>query len=516
VGGEPQIESARLIVGLEIHVELATRSKMFTRAASPAHAVGGEPEPNSLIDPVVLGLPGALPVMNREAVDLAMLVGLALGCEIASVSVWDRKSYFYPDLPKGYQISQYDRPLCVGGRVQYAPGDEQGHLDLDAPAKTVRITRAHLEEDAGKLLHEAPGGGTIDGSNVDWNRAGTPLLEIVTEPDFSSPDDAVSFARQLRDICRFLGASEGVMQGGHMRFEPNVNCELTLADGRVVRTPIVEVKNLNSFRALHGAIEYEARAQPQRWLKDGVEHGAGTKSTRGWDDAGQRTLLQREKEDAHDYRYFPDPDLVPVEVDGAWLGRVRARLVELPLERRRRYARDYGLGSVQGGQLVEERGDCEFFEAAVRAAEEAGAANAGKGVANLVLQTGARLANERGVLVSSLGISPEQVGAVAAMRAGGEIGSDAGDTLFEMLCAEGMGGADVRKLAERKGLLVVRDEGRLDAWCDEVIASNAAIADDVRAGKTQAVGRLIGAVMKLSGGSADAKAVRERLLEKLS
>ncbi len=508
------IESVRLIVGMEIHVELGTRSKMFSRAGNVAHADFDTAKPNTLIDPVVLALPGALPVLNREAVDLAMLVGLAMGCEIPARTKWDRKSYFYPDLPKGYQISQYDAPLCVGGALEYPQTDAQGRIDADKPFKTARLVRAHLEEDAGKLMHESPGGGAIDGSNVDWNRAGTPLLEIVTEPDFGSAGDAVSFARTLRELCRFLGVTRGVMQKGHMRFEPNINLELEFAGGGTVRTPIVEIKNLNSFRALKGAIEFEARAQPDRWMENGVEFGPGTKSTRGWDDQRERTVPQREKEDAHDYRYFPDPDLLTVEIDDAWRESVRARIPELPLARIRRYGDEFSVGGRAASAIVSERADCEFFEDAVDAALGAGVARgkAGKGVANLALQIGARLANERGVLVSGLGISAGQVGAIVAMRDEGAIGSNSGDVLFEMLCAGGMTKVDPRELAERERMLVVRDDAALGAWCKQVIAANGEMVLQIRGGKQQAIGRLIGEVMKLSAGSADAKTVRKMLL----
>ena len=477
-----------------------------------------------MTDPVVLALPGALPVMNREAVELSMLVGLALGCAIARTSKWDRKSYFYPDLPKAYQISQYDLPICFDGAVDVPSLDEHGEIDPDGPTTRVGIVRAHLEEDAGKLAHEAPGGGAIEGSIVDLNRAGTPLLEIVTAPDFASADACVAFCRLLRQTCRHLGATLGVLQAGHVRFEPNINCELTLADGRTVRTPITEVKNLNSYRSVRGAIEHEIREQPKRWLEQGgpdggLVFGPGTKTTRGWDDNAQRTVLQREKEDAHDYRYFPDPDLPPVTVDDEWLARVRTRLVELPLVRMKRYTREFGLDARSARVLCEERADADFFDAAVAGVVEAGDDEpidaAAKGVSNLLLQVGARLSNERGVLVSDLGIAPAQAATVVAMRAQGEISSNAADELFEALCAADHAGQDPRALAQARGLIAERDEGKLSAWCDEAIEANPGIADDVRAGKVQAVGRLIGDVRQRSGGSADAKAVRAMLLDKL-
>lgn len=512
-----RIRSVELIVGLEVHVELATRTKMFSRALNPAHPEVVADRPNSLVDPTVLALPGALPVINREAVEMAMLVGLALHCRIAERTKWDRKSYFYPDLPKAYQISQYDLPLCFDGYVDVPATDEQGFVVPDGPRHRVGIIRAHLEEDAGKLLHEAPGGAPIEGSIVDLNRAGAPLLEIVTQPDLRTADQAVAFARQLRQMCRFLGVTQGIMQQGHMRFEPNINTVLTLDDGRRVTTPIVEIKNLNSFRSLRAAIEYELAEQPRRWAESGIEMAPGRKSTRGWDDVRLVTVLQREKEEAQDYRYFPDPDLLPVEVTAAWREAVRSRLPELPTDRLVRYVRDHGLGVKEATALVEERADCEFFEACTDELARAGVARgrAGKLVANVLLQTGARLANERGVGISALGITPGQVARVILLREAGQLSSNAADQLVELLCAPGQGQADPEQVARDGGLLTVRDETALARWCDEVLAANAGIVAQIQAGKTAAVGRLIGEVMKLSGGQADPQAVRQQLLDRL-
>lgn len=516
----PTVTSVRPIIGMEVHVELATASKVFSRAPNPACTREDPAGPNTLTDPVILALPGALPVLNVRAVELSMLVGMALGCEIAERAVWDRKSYFYPDLPKAYQISQYESPICGPGVFEVPGLDANGEVDLDAAPTLIRIARAHLEEDAGKLVHECAGG---SGTGVDLNRAGAPLLEIVTEPDFVSAAQCVAFARELRRVCRFVGATLGVMQRGHMRLEPNINCELTLDDGRTVRTPIVEVKNLNSFRALAGAVEYELGAQPGRYLEDGREMGAGAKSTRGWDDERMVTVAQREKEDAHDYRYFPDPDLPPVEVDDAWRERVRAELCELPLSRVRRYVGEFGLAMKQAEQLAEERAVCDLLDAAVGEAETQGVGRAepGKAAANLILQTGARIANERAqdsgdvVLASDLGVGADQIAALVAMRAEGGISADGAEAVFVALAGGEHAGADPRALARELGVMVVKDEGQLAAWCDEAIAAMPEIAADVRAGKVQAVGRLIGEVRKRSGGSADAKSVREMLMTKL-
>jgi aspartyl-tRNA(Asn)/glutamyl-tRNA(Gln) amidotransferase subunit B len=503
-----EIVATSLVVGLEIHVELATRSKMFTRVGSPACAEFDGAAPNTLIDPVVLGLPGSLPVMNRAAVEMSMLVGLALGCEIAGFTKWDRKSYYYPDLPKAYQISQYDLPLCFDGAFD---------LPLeDGTTRRIGIIRAHLEEDAGKLLHELPGGRRADFSIVDFNRAGTPLLEIVTAPDFETADEVVAFARTLRNVCRFLGVTEGVMQKGHMRFEPNINVVMTLGDGRLVKTPIVEIKNLNSFRALKGAVEYERERQPGRWLADGRVMGPGAKTTRGWNDAENTTFVQREKEDAHDYRYFPDPDLAPVVVSEAWREEVRSRLPELPHERAARYESRCGLSAKDALALTEERDVCYFFEEAVEASIGAGvpASVAWKQSANMVLQSGAKRANERGALAHELGITPAQIAGIIALRQADEIGSSAADELFGILCDSD---AEARAAAQRHNLLQVRDEGAMQAWVDAAISdpANAKSVEDIRGGKLSAIGRLVGAVMKASGGQADAKLAQEKIRETL-
>jgi aspartyl-tRNA(Asn)/glutamyl-tRNA(Gln) amidotransferase subunit B len=511
------IRSVELVVGMEVHVELATRSKMFSRAPSPAHGAAGDPEPNAFIDPVVLGLPGALPVMNRRAVEMAMMVGMAIGCSIARYSKWDRKGYFYPDLPKGYQISQYDLPLCFDGSVEVPAMDERGQIDPEGPTATIGIIRAHLEEDAGKLLHEAPGGHAIDGSIVDYNRAGTPLLEIVTRPDFRAADQVVSFARMLRNICRFLGVSEGVMQRGHMRFEPNINTLLTLEDGHTVKTPITEIKNLNSFKSLRGAIEHELREQPRRWQQDGREMTPGSKTTRGWDDSRGVTFVQREKEEAHDYRYFPDPDLPPVVVGDEWRETVRAGIPELPLVRHRRYVGEYALSAKEAAALVGERDVCFLYEDAVLELNRLGIGGnrAGRLAANFILQNLAKRANERGVLASELGVSAAQIAAIGKLREDGSVNSGAADELFGLLMEPGHAGADPAALARDRGMLIVRDESAIEGWIDQAVTAHAKAAEDVRGGKLAAAGRLVGEVMKLSGGTADAADVRARLLKKL-
>jgi len=503
-----RIVRSTIKVGLEIHIELATRTKMFTRVPNAAHPSHYDEAPNTLIDPVVCALPGALPVMNKAAVEMSMMVGIALGCQIAGYSKWDRKNYYYPDLPKGYQISQYDLPLC-----------HDGHVEIPAVAGGMRgigIIRAHLEEDTGKLGHELPGGHEYAGSLVDLNRAGTPLLEVVTAPDFDCADDVVTFAEELRNICRFLGVTEGIMQKGHMRFEPNINMVLELEGGETIKTPIVEVKNLNSFRAVKGAIEHEAVRQVEEWRATGRVMGRGMKQTRGWDDIALKTVLQREKEDAHDYRYFPEPDLVPVEVSAAWRDEVAARVPELPMARRNRYLAAYGLADIDVRNLVDDRDTCLFFEACVKAAMATGAfkseKDAGYAAGKLVLNIGAKHANERGVAVHAVGIAAEQVAGILALREQGTVGAQSVDALFGALIGSG---DTALAVAERSGFVMVRDEGQLLAWVDAAIAANEAAANDVRAGKMAAIGRIVGSVMKLSGGKVDAKSVNDAIKSRL-
>jgi len=531
------IDRVKLIVGMEVHVELATRTKMFSRAPSPACPEFDPHDnpsvtPNTLIDATVLALPGALPVMNKAAVDMAIKVGLALNCQIAPITKWDRKSYFYPDLPKAYQISQYDLPICFDGSIDVPAVDDKGQVDLEGEPTRIGILRAHLEEDAGKLLHEAPGGGAIDGSIADYNRAGTPLLEIVTQPEFTSSAQVVSFCKQLRNICRFLGVTEGIMQRGHMRFEPNINIQLTMKDGKLIKTPIVEVKNLNSFKSVENAIEYELGDQPRRWLAERREMGRGTKQTRGWDDRAEggkgATVLQREKEDAHDYRYFPDPDLVPVVVNDEWKERIRATIPELPLARFARFMNEFGLGTKEAAALIDERDVCLFYERTFASMESLGIdhARAGKLAANILLQSGAKRANEQHVEIHQLGINPEQVASIGKLREDGKLNNQNADELFGLLCVPSSSApitanppaqilAEVEQLAQTRNMLTVRDDAAMAKWVDQAIAENAQAAADVKAGKLAAVGRLVGAAMKHSGGSGDAKTLREAILARL-
>ncbi len=491
----------KVLIGMEIHVQLGTKSKMFTGAANGAHPDHFGAPPNTIVDPVVLGLPGVLPVINKAAVEMAMMVGLALNCEIAEFTKWDRKSYYYPDLPKNYQISQYDLPICC-----------EGAIDLPLPDgsyKKIRIKRAHLEEDAGKLLHE----GSHEYSQVDLNRAGTPLLEIVTEPDLTTPEEARLFGEELRRICRYLGVTEGIMQQGHMRFEPNINLHI-FADGKTWKTPISELKNLNSFRAVERSCTYEIQRQLAQWHSDGGASQAPTKKvpkfTLGWDDEKGVTKIQRSKEEAEDYRYFPDPDLVPVTVSPQWRDAIKDRVVELPIQRRQRYEKEYALTPKESMVLVEERASAELFEEALAA----GAAP--RRLTNLLLGIATKTANERGVLLPALGVPATAYAALAKLADDGTISATAAVAVFEELLTNPA--ADPKSIAEAKGLLQVRDVGQTEKWVDEAMAANPLAVETCKTNpkKRQAsLGFLRGAVMKASGGKADPKLVGELLEKKL-
>lgn len=522
------VRDARLKVGLEVHIELATRSKMFTRAPNVAHRAYRGAEANTLVDPLVAGLPGALPVMNRRAVEMAVKVGLALNCEIARVSLWDRKSYFYPDLPKGYQISQYDLPLCGAGVVEIAKSGASGGMDVRGEGmKSIRIRRAHLEEDAGQLGHELRRGGRFAGTLVDLNRAGAPLLEIVTEPDFETADEVVGFCRLLRETCRFLEVSECNLEEGQMRFEPNINVMIETAGGECVATPIVEIKNLNSFRSVREAIEYERERQLEEWVRTGQAGGAGEKTTRGWDAACAVTFLQRGKEEAEDYRYFPEPDLIAVAVDAEWEASIRDAIPELPGARRARYVGALGLTAAQAQQLIDEPGRAFFFDDCYEAIC-CGVGDGGKGgeaeggrlskkeaakyAVNFVLQYGGRLARERACSVSELGITPRQVGQIVALREEGRISVGSAAKLFGLLLDRD---EDAAEVAEDCGFFMVVDDDALSAWVDEAIVSNADAVMAIRSGKKNAVSVLVGSVMKASKGRADARAASAMILERL-
>jgi aspartyl-tRNA(Asn)/glutamyl-tRNA(Gln) amidotransferase subunit B len=484
------VKSYKVLIGMEIHVQLATQSKMFTGAANAFGA-----EPNTLVDEQVLGLPGVLPVMNRKAVEYSIKVGLALGCKIARHTKWDRKSYYYPDLPKNYQISQYDLPLCDEGTFELAL--------KDGGSRTVRIRRAHLEEDAGKLLHEAPGGHAIDWSIVDLNRAGTPLLEIVTEPDLSSGEEVAAFGQELQKLVQFLGVSHAQMQMGQMRFEPNINVHITDEAGTVHKTAITEIKNLNSFSVLERATHYEIQRQLAAWTDTG---SLGKKSTYGWDEASGSTYWQRDKEEANDYRYFPDPDLVPVEVSDEWLTELKSQVSELPAARRKRYVETLGLSPADAATLAGDRQTGDFYEQAIAAGGEP------KRVSNLILSHGRRLANEKSTPLAEIGISPVRFAEVARLIDGNKVSVGSAGAIFDRLAhADG----DPAQIAESLGLAQVSDTSAIDAAIDAVLSQKPKAMDDYKAGRQAAFNSLFGMVMKNAKGL-NPKMVQEILRKKLA
>ena len=487
---------------MEVHVQLATATKMFAAVANGATNFGAEP--NTLVDEVVLGLPGVLPVMNRKAVEYSIMVGLALGCKVASHTKWDRKSYYYPDLPKNYQISQYDLPLCFDGMFEI-PGGK------DVQPQAVRIRRAHLEEDAGKLLHEAPGGYAIDWSIVDLNRAGTPLLEIVTEPDLSTPEQVRMFGQELQRLVQFLGVSEGQMQMGHMRFEPNINVHITDGDGAVHKTAITEIKNLNSFSVLERATAYEIRRQLRAWEETG---SLGRKSTYGWDEKTESTFHQRDKEEAHDYRYFPDPDLVPVEVSDDWLTELKQRVGELPAARRQRYMTALGLNEADAAFVTLDRRTGDFFERVVAAGVQPKRAVNVLAALREVPPESMTLAQLQDSSPVDRGLTPEQVAEVARLIDAGSVAANK-DTARLILQRMMDGRVSAEQAAAEGGFLQVSDTAAVDAAIEAVLAQNQRAVQDFRSGKQAAMNMLVGMVMK-SGKGLNPKLVQERLRAKLS
>lgn len=482
--------SVRTIVGLEIHIQLQTATKLF--CACP---VRYDAPPNSCVCEVCLGHPGSLPVMNRRAFDFAVLTGLALNCTVARRTKWDRKSYYYPDMPKNYQISQYDLPLASNGWFEF---------DVNGESKRVRIRRAHLEEDAGKNIHDTPGC-----TLVDLNRAGTPLLEIVTEPDIASPEEAYAFCTELQRLIVHLGVGEANMQKGQMRFEPNVNVVIE-ADGREFRTPIAEIKNLNSFRSVRQAIEYESRRQVAEWEADhDYVLGGRPNENRGWDADRGVTDFQRGKEAAHDYRYFPDPDLAPVEVTGAMVDEIRRGLVEAPVSRRRRFVAQFALPVKDADTIVEHRATAELFERVIAAGAPADVA--GKQFVNVWL----KLANDRGAAVTELGVNAERMAALARVTEDGTVSKTAANQLAEAMVSRP---EPPGKLAEELGLVQVQDAGATAAWVEQAFAANEQAVRDALANPKKmqaAAGFLRGQVMKLSGGKADPKLVGKLIEERL-
>ena len=473
------------VIGLEIHAQLLTDTKIFCGCSTRFGAA-----PNAHVCPVCLGLPGALPVLNRRAVELGIRAALALSCTVQARSVFARKNYFYPDLPKGYQISQYEHPLATGGEVRYTQDDG---------ARAVRIIRVHLEEDAGKSLHAAAGGADRH-THLDFNRSGVPLIEIVTHPDLRSPSEAAEFFTRLRGILTTVGVNDGNMEEGSLRCDANVSIRPAGASALGVK---VEVKNLNSFRFLQRAIEYEIHRQTEA-----VRAGRQVEQeTRLWDTAANRTVSMRSKEDAHDYRYFPEPDLPPVEVPEAWVAEVGAGLPELPEARKQRLVREYGLSVGEAVQLADTDASTRYFEAAAAASGNA------KAAANWVMGEVARRLNADGDDIGSVGVSAEALGRLIRMVDAGAVSGSAAKTVFERMYGTGREAADI---VEAEGLAQIGDEEQLVEVVKRVIADNDDAASRFRQGNERALGFLVGQVMRATRGRANPKLVNALLRRSLS
>jgi aspartyl-tRNA(Asn)/glutamyl-tRNA(Gln) amidotransferase subunit B len=472
------------VIGLEIHAQLLTKSKMFCGCSTEFGA-----PPNSHVCPVCLGLPGALPVLNRAAVDAGLRTAIALGCSVNGTSVFARKNYFYPDLPKGYQISQYERPIASGGALEYVTG---------AGARRVSLTRVHLEEDAGKSLHE----GFADSDRrtyVDFNRSGTPLLEIVSEPDLRSAAEAADFFTRLRAILVWLDVNDGNMEEGSLRCDANVSVRPAGSTGLGTK---IEVKNLNSFRFLQKALEYEI----ERQIDIVREGGRIAQETRLWDAASGETVSMRSKEKAHDYRYFPEPDLPPLVIDRERLEAVRAAMPELPEARRRRFIEAHGLPDYDAAQLTQSRASADYFEEVVRF----GALP--KPASNWMMGELTRALKERGLDFSNSPLPPPRLAELLALIERGTISGAIGKAVFDKMMDTGRPASEI---VEAESLTQIDDETELSARVADVVGANSDAVAQYRLGKTNALGFLVGQVMKATGGKANPKRVNELLKRRL-
>ena len=474
------VQGYEVVIGFETHAQLSTQSKIFSRAPTSFGA-----EPNTQACAVDLALPGTLPVMNKGAVERAIELGLAVGAHIAEQSIFARKNYFYPDLPKGYQISQFEIPVVQGGEVSFFVGDEK---------KTVRLVRAHLEEDAGKSLHED----FIGQSGIDLNRAGTPLLEIVTEPDIRSSDEAVAYAKELHKIVTWIGICDGNMQEGSFRCDANVSVRKPGDDLGTRR----EIKNLNSFKFMQQAIDFEVR-----WQIEQIEEGhAIQQATVLFDPDTGETRAMRTKEDAADYRYFPDPDLPPLVIGRDWVARVQSEMTELPRVMAARFVTDYGLPEYDATTLTQSKAMAAYFEAAAKACGQA------KLVSNWVMGEMSRRLNAGEVGIENASVSAAQLAAMIGRIADNTISNSAAKQVFDALWTEG---GEVDAIIEAKGLKQMNDTGALEAIIDEVLAANPKNVEEFRAGNSKALNGLVGPIMKASKGKANPAQVNELLLKKL-
>lgn len=469
-----------VVIGLEVHAQLKTKSKIF----APDGTEFGK-EPNTETCPITLGMPGVLPVLNKECVNMGIKTGLALNCEIPSRCKFDRKQYFYPDLPKGYQISQYDEPICVNGYI-------------DIKGKRIGITRAHLEEDAGKLVHAGSAGG-IAGSSyslVDLNRAGTPLLEIVSEPDMRSSDEARAYMEELRNIVRYIGVCDGNLEEGSMRCDANISI---MPKGSKEFGTRAEIKNVNSFSALQRAIEYEI----DRQIEIVEEGGEVVQETRLWDDNSRETKSMRGKEDAHDYRYFPEPDLMPLEISREWVDEIRTSLPELPEAKRQRYM-SLGLSEYDASVIVEQMGLALFFDKVL----ELGATP--KIAVNFIMGEIAAYLKEEHIEISDTKLTPENLAELISLIEKKTISNNIGKQIIIDMMKDGTKASDI---VEKRGLSQISDEGAIKEICQKVVDSNPDNVEKYKSGKTQLLGFFVGQVMKETKGRANPKVVNDLMKE---
>ena len=468
-----------VVIGLEVHAQLKTKSKIF----APDKNEFGQ-EPNSLTSEITLGMPGVLPVLNKEVVNMGILTGLALNCEIPARCKFDRKQYFYPDLPKGYQISQYDEPICVNGY-------------LDIKGKRIGITRAHLEEDAGKLVHAGADG--LAGSSyslVDLNRAGTPLLEIVSEPDMRSSEEARNYMEELRNIVRYIGVCDGNLEEGSMRCDANISI---MPKGSTKFGTRAEIKNVNSFSALQRAIEYEI----DRQIDIVEEGGEVVQETRLWDDNSRETRSMRGKEDAHDYRYFPEPDLMPLEISREWVQSVRDKMPELPSQKRERY-KGLGLSEYDANVIVEQMGLALFFDKVL----ELGATP--KIAVNFIMGEIAAYLKENHIEITETKLTPENLAELISLIEKGTISNNIGKQILIDMMKDGTKAAEI---VEKRGLSQISDEGAIKAIVQKIVDANPAQVEAYKNGKTNLLGFFVGQVMKETKGRANPKTVNDLIKE---
>ncbi|MBX6353450.1 MAG: Asp-tRNA(Asn)/Glu-tRNA(Gln) amidotransferase subunit GatB [Thermoflavifilum sp.] len=469
------------VIGLEVHVELKTDTKIFCGCRTNFGA-----PPNTNVCPVCLGLPGTLPVLNERAVDLALKAAMALNCRINREAKFDRKNYFYPDLPKGYQISQYDQPIGEDGYIE---------IDLGGQRKRIGIVRVHLEEDAGKSMHAPDGTHTL----VDYNRTGVPLIEIVSKPDIRSPEEARLYLEALKSIMEYCDISDCRMEEGSLRCDANISLRPVGQEAFGQKT---ELKNMNSFRNVQRALEYEADRQAQ------ILRAGGTieQETRRFDEATQTTVSMRSKEEAHDYRYFPEPDLVRLHIDEAWLARIRATLPELPLQKRDRYIRELGLPEYDAGVLTANRAVAEYYEQVVAAGADA------KQASNWVMSDLLGYLNTTGQSIDEAKVRPAQLAGLIAEVGSGRISIKQARDVFKAMCETGK---DAPVLIKEMGMEQISDESVLIPIIEDVIAKNPKSVEDYRNGKEKALGALVGQTMKATQGKANPAVVNKLILERI-